>query len=126
VLVANVVLRPLGRRIDQQPEDETEIDTGYRFRLRCANANEAHIRTLLLQAVGSGKLMLQSLHSHDLADIGQVAVHADLISSDGRDDALIDHAARRLSLEPDVTGLSWEVLTLNKVFDETGLREARA
>ncbi len=43
---------PVGRRIDRQPIDEdTEVETTYRFRATTRDANEAHVRALLLQSI---------------------------------------------------------------------------
>jgi putative Mg2+ transporter-C (MgtC) family protein len=125
VIAANVLLRPLGRKIDRQPVAETELETAYRFRVRCADAKEAHVRALLLQALAGGNLMLQSLHSYDVDETGYVAVHADLIAPNGRDDPRVEQAASRLSLESGVTGVSWEILDVDEAFQERALRDAR-
>jgi putative Mg2+ transporter-C (MgtC) family protein len=104
VMLANLALRPIARRIDREPIEGTEVETPYRFRAVCRHADEAHVRALMLQSLAGYRL--QSLHSADL-DAERVEVSADLIV-DGRPDARLEQAVSRLSLEPAVTAVSWE------------------
>ncbi len=67
VLFANVVLRPIARRLERRrisvPEDAEVL---YLFRLQCKSADENHLRALLLQTVSMLSIMLRSLSSEDL------------------------------------------------------------
>ncbi len=119
VVVANVILRPVARRLDRRPLDEDdEVMSTYRFRAVCRHASEAHVRALMLQALGGFRL--RSLHSVDL-DEDRVAVDAELVV-EGRDDARLEQAVSRISLEPAVTAVRWEVADQNGSSEWEGMR----
>jgi putative Mg2+ transporter-C (MgtC) family protein len=48
VLRANVLLRPLARKIDRQPSRETDVGTQYVLRLVCRRGDETKVRLLLM------------------------------------------------------------------------------
>jgi putative Mg2+ transporter-C (MgtC) family protein len=107
VLAANVLLRPLARRIDRRPAEEaTELECAYRFRVVCREADEAQVRALLLQTISKGPLIFQGLRSEDLNETDKVEVVADLVTM-GRNDKILEDVVARLSLEPGVSGVSW-------------------
>lgn len=106
VAAANLVLRPVARRIDRQPVDGTEVETTYQFRAVCRHENEAHVRALMLQALSGYRL--RALASSDL-DEQRVSVVADLVV-DGRPDAALEQAVSRLSLDPGVTAVRWSAI----------------
>jgi putative Mg2+ transporter-C (MgtC) family protein len=104
VIIANVVLRPVGRRLDRHPTGGDEIRTEYRFEAVCTDTAEAHIRALLVQALTRPEFQLRAIRSYNTYD--HVTATADLIA-DHRDDRLFEYAVSRLSLESDVTAVSW-------------------
>ena len=109
VLAVNLLLRPLGRRIDRRPLDEdSEVETTYRFTAITTDAGEPHVRALLLQAVAGHGYHLRALRSEDVPDSNRVEVTAELVTT-GRDDAQIETAAGRVGLEPTVTAVRWQV-----------------
>ncbi|WP_374116445.1 MgtC/SapB family protein [Hoyosella sp. YIM 151337] len=115
VVAANVVLRPIARRIESQPASESsEVQTAYELRVTCRDEQEAHVRALLLQALAGSGFTLRSLDSADIPreDPGKparVQVEA-LLVLQGRNDALLENAVSRLSLEPGVTAVRWQVV----------------
>jgi len=110
ILAINVLLRPLGRRIDRQPVDEdTEIETTYRFRATTRDKKEAHVRALLLQSISGHGYQLRALESSDIDGTDLVEVRAELATI-GRNDEQIEAAAGRLGLEPSVTSVRWHVI----------------
>jgi putative Mg2+ transporter-C (MgtC) family protein len=110
VLVANIILRPLGYRINQEPLKGTEIELCYRCSVVCRGQDEAHVRALLLQIVGTNSgIRLRSLNSEDLETPDKVEVEADLLTQE-RNDAFLEQIISRLSLEPGVTAVSWRVI----------------
>lgn len=109
VLIANILLRPLGYRINQQPLKGTELEFCYRCSVVCRSKDEAHVRALLLQAVSNGPMKLRSLHSEDLEIPDKVEVEADLVTQD-RFDALLEQIVSRLSLEKGVSAVSWRII----------------
>jgi putative Mg2+ transporter-C (MgtC) family protein len=108
VLLAHLVLRPIGRRVDRLPATtETEVETIYSFRAVCQAADQAHIRALVVQALTRDDFVLRSVRSEDL-DLGSglVEVTAELHRY-GRDDVALEAAVSRLSLEPSVSSVTW-------------------
>jgi putative Mg2+ transporter-C (MgtC) family protein len=110
VLAINILLRPLGRRIDRQPLDEdTEVETIYRFRATTHDRSEAQVRALLLQSIAGRGFQLRALESADIDGTDLVEVKAELATI-GRDDQQIEAAAGRLGLEPSVTSVRWHAV----------------
>lgn len=111
VLISNTVLRPLSLRINQQPTEWTELEFYYLCSLVCRGDEEAHVRILLLHALGKmNKIKLRSLRSQDLDDFNNlVEVEAQIIAQN-RDDNSLEQIISRLSLEPVVKSVSWRIL----------------
>ncbi|QQE63733.1 membrane protein [Leptolyngbya sp. BL0902] len=110
VLIANTVLRPISHRINQQPLQGTELELCYQCSLICHSQDEAHVRALLLQALGPSKMRLRSLCSEDLKDEkNRVEVEAEMVTQT-RNDQLLEQIISRLSLEPGVTAASWRII----------------
>lgn len=122
VLSANVLLRPLARGINRTPTVGTEEEVNYRFHCVCRAADEAQIRMLLLQNISATHLTLLALNSEDKAGTNLVEVRASLHSL-GRNDHLLEQVVTRLSLEPSVTAIRWEVL---RTFDPEATVHAEA
>ncbi|MFJ5675619.1 MgtC/SapB family protein [Streptomyces sp. NPDC093097] len=108
VLGANLLLRPLGRRLDREPRGGAEITTDYYFEAVCREQEEAHIRALIVQALAGPGFQLHSVFSRD-AQAGKVTVAAEL-TTERRDDSLLEAAVSRLSLEPAVSAVSWTAI----------------
>jgi putative Mg2+ transporter-C (MgtC) family protein len=110
VVLAHLTLRPVARRIDRRPASaDSEVETVYRFRAVCRAADEAHIRVLVVQALSGDEYTLRALSSKDL-DQGHVEVVAELHRY-GRDDVAMEAAVSRLSLEPSVSSVTWNVIS---------------
>ncbi len=109
VLIANILLRPLGYLINQQPLKGTELELCYRCSVICRSQDEAHVRALLLQSLSTSAMKLRSLQSQDLETSEQVEVEADLVTQD-RKDAFLEQVVSRLSLEPGVSAVRWRII----------------
>jgi putative Mg2+ transporter-C (MgtC) family protein len=107
VLTANVLLRPLAQRINRVPAQAHEELVLYRVECVCRTPDEGHVRALLLQNIGRTALLLYALHSED-EETNRVRVRAQ-VKSAGRKDDLLEQIVTRLSLEPGVTTIRWEV-----------------
>ena len=59
--------------------------------------------------MGGSAVVIGSLTSEDINGTGVVEICADLLSS-GRQDAALEQIVNRLSLEPSVTAVSWELV----------------
>jgi putative Mg2+ transporter-C (MgtC) family protein len=108
VIFVNLLLRPIIELINRQSEASAEIVSQYLVRVVCLGPDEAHIRTLLLQGVGTGQISLRRLDSTDLEGTGKVEVTASL-SAKTRNDGIVERIVGRLSLEPAVSAASWSV-----------------
>jgi putative Mg2+ transporter-C (MgtC) family protein len=111
VLVAHVGLRPVARSVDRLPVGtQAKPETAYNIRAVCGAADEARVRTLVVQALSQGDFELRSVRSENLNHGGgTVAVTADLLRPD-RDDLALEAAASRLSREPSVSSVTWKIL----------------
>jgi putative Mg2+ transporter-C (MgtC) family protein len=107
VLIANVCLRPIAGRINQEPPESIELETIYRFRVTCPAEDAAHIRAMLLGAARREGLMLRGIASEDRPNTDLADVSADLLST-GRQDALMEKILRTLTLQTGVSAISWE------------------
>ena len=68
------------------------------------------MRAVLLHSIEGQPLLLKSLKSDDIEHSDKVEIHAVLVST-GRQNLLLEQTVSRFSLEPDVSGVSWEILT---------------
>jgi putative Mg2+ transporter-C (MgtC) family protein len=110
VLAANLLLRPLAQRINRAPIQAPEEIVLYLFECICRTSDEAQIRALLLQNIGRTPLVLCALHSEDQEGTSRVKVRAH-VKSTGRKDEFPEQIVTRLSLEPGVTTIRWEVVS---------------
>jgi putative Mg2+ transporter-C (MgtC) family protein len=108
VLGANMLLRPVASVINRQPRENTEIETHYRLEITCVGDQENAIRAKLLDALDTESLTMHGLWSEDTDDGRHAEVRADLITI-GRQDRLMEQVLRKLSREPGVTAISWQV-----------------
>jgi putative Mg2+ transporter-C (MgtC) family protein len=110
VLAANIVLRRMGRAVDRRPQAGEEVTSYYTFLAVAKDEAEAHVRALLVQSLGRTDFQLLSISSTNSAGEGYVEVRAELVA-DNRDDKQMELAVSRLSLEPQVTSVRWDVRT---------------
>ena len=110
IMLANTLLRPLGRMMDHQPArtGREEPPADYTFEVTCHGDAEAHIRGLTVQSISRPEFQLRSVQSFDISDSDRVRVVAELAAAE-RDDGLLESAVSRLSLEPLVTHVRGEV-----------------
>ena len=110
ILGANLLLRPLAQHINTAPIQAPEEIILYRFECICRAADEVQVRALLLQNISRTPLGLYRLQSEDQEDTNRVLVRAHLKAT-GRQDQLLEQIVTRLSLEPDVTTIRWEIVS---------------
>ena len=118
VLSANLILRPVSFLINRTPVQKEEQEILYRLRCTCRTADEANIRTMLIQNVGRSPLALVALHSLDDEVLARVNVKAYLKAIGPKEEAL-EQIVTRLSLEAGVTAISWEVVAAVDAEDAT-------
>ncbi|MFI5619382.1 MgtC/SapB family protein [Streptomyces sp. NPDC051567] len=109
VVGANLLLRPLGRRLDRAPRGGAEVATDFHFEAVCRQSDEAHIRHRLVDALGRPGYQLRSIRSQEGPEPGQVTVSA-LLTAEGHEGRALEEAVTSLSLEPAVSAVSWSVV----------------
>ncbi len=108
VIVTNLFLRPLVRRLNWRALTATNVESQYRVEVTCRGAEEAHVRSVLLHALSQANLGLRRIDSEDIPDTSKVAVTAQAVSAARNDDAL-EKIVGRLSLEPYVSAATWQI-----------------
>ena len=106
VLLANTVLRPLAHRLHPVLP---AVETLYEIILTCRESDESHLRAHLMATIAQESAMLHGIHSEDLEGTGRTRLRAEIVTS-GRQNALVERIAMRLSIEPGITSLSWSVV----------------
>ena len=110
VLAANLLLRPLAQRINRTPVEAPEEVALYVCECVCRASDERQIRALLVQNIAPTELLLCTLESQDQEGTTRVKVKAH-VKSVGRKDELLEQIVTRLSLEPGVTTIRWQVVS---------------
>jgi putative Mg2+ transporter-C (MgtC) family protein len=118
VLATNIFLRQVAQKINLRPTgDAGEPCFAYRLRVVCVEAEEPHVRVLVLQSVSNTKLSLRSIHSEDLphgpsgsGGAPKVEVTADIESSE-KNHAAVEQAVSHLSLAKGVSAAAWSFET---------------
>lgn len=110
VMAANILLRPVARKLQKRPSSSSEVETTYQVRVVCRGSQDAHVRTLLLQALSDADFTLRSVDSgHLVEDRESVSVLVE-ISTNGQREEALEQLVRRLSLEPEVFSVHWREL----------------
>jgi putative Mg2+ transporter-C (MgtC) family protein len=112
VIVANVGLRPIGRALNRRT-GASDVEVTYLFRIGARTDQGAHMRAILLHSLSGQPLLLKSLKSDDVEHTDRVEIKA-LLTSTGQQNLLLEGIVSRLSLEPGVIGVSWEILGENE------------
>jgi putative Mg2+ transporter-C (MgtC) family protein len=107
VVGTNLVLRPLVRRINRLSLTSADAETSYTVEIVVRAAEEAHVRSLLLHQLSQTGLGLRRLDSEDIEGSENVRVSARAMAS-ARNDAALEQIVGRLSLEPQVSGATWQ------------------
>lgn len=108
VIVANLFLRPLVRRLNTRLMTDGNVETHYTVEITCRGAEEAHMRSLLLHALSQAGLGLRRIESEDIPDTSKVTVTAQAVAAK-RTDAALEQIVGRLSLEPNVSAATWQI-----------------
>ncbi len=108
ILIVNVGLRPVAGWMDAHLKMAVKVETTYRIKVNCQKGQETLVRTILSRHINSQPKM--SLHGLSLEEGGMgtaVVVIATVFSLE-RNDAFMNDLVSRLSIEPSVTGISWD------------------
>jgi len=112
VIAAHVGLRPVGRAINRRTHT-SDVEITYLFRIGARTDQGPHVRALLLEAMRGQPLLLKCLKSDGVDQTDKVEIRA-TVTSTGRQNSLLEDIVSRVSLEPWVSGVSWEILGENE------------
>lgn len=108
VIGTNLLLRPLVRRVNRLWPTDRDAETHYTVEIVARAVEEAHVRSLLLRELSQAGLGLRRLDSEDIEDSARVRVTAQAMAPK-RNDTAVEQIVGRLSLEPQVSGATWQV-----------------
>ena len=111
VVGTNLLLRPLIRLVNYRTVSSKGAETCYTVALTCKSVEEAHLRSLLLHALSQGNLGLRRIDRADIPDTFKVTITAQVLAA-RRNDAALEQIVGRLSLEPHINAVTWEVSRL--------------
>ena len=107
ILTVHLGLRPVVRWIESHTKTTTDVETYYRLRVVCGQGEGAHIRAILLRHIGGhNRMTVQGISTEESDGEGKVIV-ADVYAME-RNDRALEEIVARLSIEPEVTGVSWQ------------------
>ena len=108
IIVTNLLLRRLVVRLHLPSIRPADTEAHYTVEITCKGAEEAHMRSLLLNALTQAGLGLRQMDSTDIPETTKVTVVAQACSAK-RIDVALEQVVGRLSLEPHVSAASWKV-----------------
>jgi putative Mg2+ transporter-C (MgtC) family protein len=110
VLGANLFLRPVAQVINRTSRVQTELPVRYGLHVICLSQHQNHIRSLLLQEIDGGPLLLHALQTKETTDPATIEVWAEL-QGEGHQDTILERAVALLSLEESVSSIRWELIS---------------
>ncbi|MBA3898777.1 MAG: MgtC/SapB family protein [Bacteroidetes bacterium] len=110
IIIAHILLRPLGRIIERGPLSPGLSNIAYKFSIVCTKKSEANARAMLVKLISLNPLQMQSLKSYDMFEENKLIEIVAIIVSPGRHDHAVEEIAGILSIEKGVKNISWEFL----------------
>lgn len=112
ILLTHILLRPVGNKIDKYAFSEnytTLEEFEYKIIIHCKPKIENSIRNLLIDCIERGQnLSLHSLISLDETEFKNVVITAGIITLK-KDNKSLEKITSRLTIEPDVSLVKWEI-----------------
>jgi putative Mg2+ transporter-C (MgtC) family protein len=105
----NMILRPLAYRLHPVLPEAIPAETLYELKLDCKVSAAAHIRALLLSTITPLPVMLHSIHGEPDDTNEQAHIRAEVTTA-GQNNEAIEQVVMRLSIEDDVSTLSWSII----------------
>jgi putative Mg2+ transporter-C (MgtC) family protein len=109
VLLTNLVLRPLAYRLHPVLPEPNPVETQYEVNLTGRISVATHVRALLLSTITRLPVTLQSIRSEQDDGNNEVHILARMTTA-GRNNEAIEQVVMRLSMEDDVSTLSWSIV----------------
>ena len=110
ILLINVFLRPIARRIREKRftavQDDNDEEKVYVIRVSCYQDNEYHVRALLMQMVAAETIILRDITSTDTDD-DRIKIKATIVC-EGNQELEIEKMISRISVEEGVLSAGWK------------------
>ncbi|OWK43666.1 MgtC/SapB family protein [Fimbriiglobus ruber] len=108
VIFTNYALRPLVKWIDKRVAKSIDVETLYHIQVICPDGRAGVVRSIFLRHVNSHPTAtIQGVDTRDTDRPDRVKVSVSLLSTE-RNDRFMEELVARLSIEPDVTAISWQ------------------
>lgn len=110
VIITHLLLRTVGTKLSVLTfiPKNTSLPADYKIIINCKNNVENHIRVLLIQQLGNNeKIVLRSLASSDNENQTSTLIVAEITAA-GIQDYIMEQMVSRLTIEQEVTKVSWE------------------
>ncbi|WP_177734260.1 MgtC/SapB family protein [Flavobacterium inviolabile] len=110
VIITHLLLRTVGTKLSVLTfiPKNTSLPADYKIIINCKNNVENHIRVLLIQQLGNNeKIVLRSLASSDNENQTSTLIVAEITAA-GIQDYIMEQIVSRLTIEQEVTKVSWE------------------
>jgi putative Mg2+ transporter-C (MgtC) family protein len=104
-----MVLRPLVYRFHPALPEAIPVETVYQISLLCKESRDAYIRSLLLSTIGHLPVTLQSMQSAQDDESNGMQINA-RVTTAGRNNEAVEQVVVRLSIEDDVSSISWSIM----------------
>ncbi len=109
VLLTNLLLRPLAYMLHPMIPDAEPMETTYEISVTTLEAEESHVRTLLLTSIADGAAAgLQAVSSDAVEGTDRIRLRAEL-TMPGRKNDVIERIVMRLWLEESVSSAKWAI-----------------
>jgi putative Mg2+ transporter-C (MgtC) family protein len=110
ILMVHLGLRRVVPWVEARTKTATDVEMYYRLRVTCADAAAASIRAILMRHIGGKpRMSVQGIATEESEKEGRIIV-ADIYAME-RNDRALEEVVARLSIEPEVTGVSWQRTT---------------
>ena len=109
VIITHLLLRTVGTKLGVLTfiPKNTSLPADYKIIINCKNNVENHIRVLLIQQLGNNeKIVLRSLASSDNENQTSTLIVAEITAA-GIQDYIMEQMVSRLTIEQEVTKVSW-------------------
>lgn len=107
IILTHLLMRPIGVKLSRLPATGNDIPVAYILIIKCRQDVENHVRVLLLQfTANDSSLLLRSLKSTDDGNPAFAMITAEIFAHQN-EDALMEKIAGRLTIEQQVTEVSW-------------------
>ncbi len=118
IMLTHLLLRPFSAFLNKFPISEMETQMrSYQLQLICFNEVENHIRVTLMKLMEKeDKILLKSLDSYDDTNPLKTVITAELVSSTAMD-SYMESIAAQMTIEYQVTKVSWKLISTQSDFD---------